>query len=247
MSRWRAAVCALAYLGATTCAKAGSVRVEPIQPCSRQPRITVLRDGKPAPEITVELYREDNGDNLFATLRTDAKGEVVLPKLSRAQIAVVASWNSGSVIIPNLRASVAIQYHPDDPKAQDHFTMELAPYPQPGEAARAAFFAIKAAKAAETKPNAEVRQFSGVVAFPDGSGIPDVSVAVVRLHVAEPRPLLELHTDAEGRFSAQLPPGDYVAAFTAEGWQVTVQAVTINPAAKQKEMQIALRPVTSTT
>lgn len=83
VSKGCAAVYALAFLWATASAKAASVRVEPAQPCSQQPRITVLRDGKPAAGITIELLRAINSmESVFATLRTDGKGEVVLPKLS---------------------------------------------------------------------------------------------------------------------------------------------------------------------
>ncbi|MGA7522078.1 MAG: hypothetical protein WBW84_06325 [Acidobacteriaceae bacterium] len=243
MSKWRAAVCALAFLWATASAKAGSVRVEPLHPCSQQPRITVLRDGKPAAGITVELSRVVNSmESVFATLRTDARGEVVLPKLSRAVITVDASWNSGSMTIPDLAAGLVIQYRPDNPAAKDHFTMELSPNPDPGDAALAAALAIKPPKAAEAKPMAEVQQFRGVVAFGPGSGgIPDVAIAVARLH-GEPRPVMELHSDALGHFSAQLPPGDYVAAFISYGLEYTVQPVTINAAAKQSGLRILMRP-----
>lgn len=242
---WRAAVCAAVLLWAVAWARAGDVRVEPTQSCSRQPRITVLRDGKPAPGITVELIRAGQEDPI-AILRTDAKGEVVLPKLPRAEITVAASWNSGSMTIPDLWAGLFIQYRPDGPAAKKHFTMALTPNPDPGDTASAGLLAARAARATETKPTAEVQQFSGMVAnVPGGTGIPDVAIAVARLHSAETRPVLELHTDARGHFSVELPPGDYVVAFVRRGWRDTMQAVTISSAAKQSEMQVLLRPVDS--
>ncbi len=245
MLKWRAAVFALAFLWAAASANA-DVRIEPVRPCSRQPRITVLRHSKPAPGITIELWQLVNGvERVFATLQTDARGEVVLPKLSRAEIYVDASWNSGSMTIPDLAAGVVIQYRPEDPAAKDHFTMELSPNPDRGDVASAAALAIRPPKNAEAKPMVEAQQFRGVVAGPESEGVADIAVAVARLHGAETRPVVELHTDSLGHFSAELPPGDYIAAFIRYGWEYLVQPITIRPTAKESGLRIRLKPVSA--
>ena len=243
--KWRVAVYALVFLWAIASAKA-NVRVEPIRPCSRQPRITVLRDGKRAPGITVKLSQVVNGmEPVFATLQTDARGEVVLPKLSRAEIYVDASWNSGSMTIPDPAAGVLIQYRPDDPAANDHFTLELSPNPDSGDMASAAVLAVRPPKDSEAKPMVGTQQFRGVVAGPEGDGIADIAIAVARLYGAEPRPLVERHTDPLGHFSARLPPGDYMAAFIRHGWEYLVQPITIRPTAMESGLRIRLRPVSA--
>jgi len=102
-SRWRMAMYVVTLLSAQGLARAGSVRVQPVQNCAQQPRITVLRDGKPAIGVRVEVYRlsehpiaSQYQDRVGLTLRTDAKGEVILPKLPPSTVRVVAHWSSGS-------------------------------------------------------------------------------------------------------------------------------------------------------
>lgn len=152
------------------------------------------------------------------------------------------------MIIPDLGAGLSIQYRPHDSAAKNQFTMELQPDPDRGETAWARALATRAAGATQTRPTAEVQEFSGVVTDSGApEGIPNTAIAVVRLHSAENTPVVELHTDAHGHFSAELPPGDYVAAFVRRGWQTRVQAVTINPAAKRSEMQVPLQLGGSTT
>jgi hypothetical protein len=242
---WCAAVYAAALLCPGGWARAGSVQVQPIQDCTRQPRITVLRDGKPAAGILVEVYQPVEHptaahyqNRVGATLRTDAKGEVVLPKLPpQVMVFVVARWASGSITTPDLEASLGIRYFPEDPESDAHFTMDLRPYPNELQSLE------QTARAAEAKPIAErVQQFGGVVVDPAEATIRDVWIRVARLHVTGIRSVREMRTDTNGHFGTLMPAGDYVAIFNGAGFQGTVLAVTIDPAAKQSEMRILLRP-----
>jgi 5-hydroxyisourate hydrolase-like protein (transthyretin family) len=240
----RAVLCLAAFLWAGTCAGAGSVQVQSIRDCTQSPRITVLRDGKPAAGITVEVFRPAVApteahyrDSLSMPLTTDSKGEVALPKLSPGDVWVVASWSSGSVTVPDLQTNLYLRYFPEDPQPEDHFTMDLAPNPSHEQSVE------QLARAAEQKPIAEhIEQFVGtVVDLNGGPPIRDISIEVAQLHVAGARLVRKMRTDAAGHFSALLPAGDYVAIFEGSGFQRTVNAFTIDPAAKQKEMRVALR------
>jgi Carboxypeptidase regulatory-like domain len=241
-------VYAVTLLSAQGWARAGSVRVQPVQYCSQQPRITVLRDGKPATGNTVEIYRPVEHptaahyqDKVGVTLRTDAKGEVILPKLPQAAVRVVAHWSSRSITMPDLGANLMLRYFPEDPQPEDRFTMELQPSPNEQQ------YVEETARTAEEKPISErARHFSGSVVDPSGATIPHVSIEVARLWATGTRPVRKLETDTKGHFFALLPAGDYVAIFDEGGFQETVQAVKIDPAAWQTEMRVMLLPGTMT-
>lgn len=225
-------------------AKAGSVRVQPIQNCSQHPRITVLRDGKPATAIAVDVYRPVDHptaahfrDGVGRHLRTDSKGEVVLQKLPPGMVEVVALWNSGSITVPDMEASLTIRYFPEDPQAEDHFTMVLEPTPNDPQHLE------QTARDAEQKPIAEhVKHFDGTIVDPVGTAVPNVSIEVARLHVAGARRVRKVRSNAEGHFGALLPAGDYVAIFADSGFRETVDTFTIDTSAKQKDMRVLLQP-----
>ncbi len=114
--------------------------------------------------------------------------------------------------------------------------MDLQPYPNNQQ------YVEQTARAAEAKPIAErMQQFGGTVIDPTGATIRDVSIEVARLHFTGKRSVREMRTDAEGHFWAVLPAGDYIAIFDVAGFQERVQALTIDPAAKQSELRVVLR------
>ena len=235
---------AAALLGTGGSVLFASVRVQPIQDCSQQPQITVLRDGKPAAGMTVDVYltvehptSAHYQEKVGGTLRTDARGKVILPKLPRGIVHVMAHWKSGTITTPDLQADLWMQYFPEDPDPTDFFTMDLHPYPNERQ------YVEQTARAAEAEPVSErVQQLGGVVVDSSGAVLRDVSIEVAQLHVREMRAVRPLRTDAEGHFWALLPAGDYVAIFNLAGFQESAHTVMIDPAEKQSDMRIILRP-----
>ena len=236
----RAVLYAAMLLWAGESASAGSVQIQPVQDCSRRPRITVLRDGEPAAGIQVKVYLENPTaaaqKRVGRTVRTDARGNAVLPRLPRGIVHVVARWSSGSITTPDLEANLWVRYFPEDREPTELFKMDLQPSPNEQQ------YLEQIAKTAEAKPIEErLSQFGGEVVDPSGVAIPHVSIEVERLYVRPTRRPLEIRADAEGRFRAALPEGAYVAIFYYPGFLETVQTLVIDPAERQSEMRVALR------
>jgi len=201
-----------------------SVKVEPFQRSTERPQVTVTLQGTPQSHVKIEIYKlhfySGKGKRVVFTRFTDSKGRATLPKLIPDQYRVVAS------IKPDLEANLYLEFIPEDPEQAARFVMELQP----------------PSYAIEKSPIAtRISEFRGVVRNEAGDPIPRASIDVVQLRTQAQNHTTRLHADAQGRFAAKLPDGDYLAFFDVPGLKERAIPLTLSKAEGGGELQVVLQ------
>jgi hypothetical protein len=175
---------------------AESVMVTTVKPLesSRHVRIVVILNGKPVKGVKVDFCKTPGGQICFSVMTGDdgIAAPRVLPLGNYAVVAMIEdSVNAGLYLHVSRKGKVT------------SFPMDLTESSQASQAVMAA---------AEKLPIREhVRDFQGLLQDPSGALISGVSVKVVRKGSEDKTDTLVLKSDVNGRFSAQLGDGMYIA------------------------------------
>jgi hypothetical protein len=188
-----------------------------------------------------------------ADLITDEQGEVILPDLPPGKY-FIGSSPAGS---PDFGGAldICIAPCPDDgletidlaqdslrgpmrPIDRDAFAlseirMEIGPRRDPGWAV-----SLKAAERQTT--SSSVQTFHGVVHDQSGAVIPGAMIDVMVKGTQGSKHAALIRSDNSGKFSADLPKGDYVAVIASPGFQVQTLSFSIAAAGTSSDLQIVL-------
>ena len=227
----------LACLVITVSHKAAAVvRVAHILPSTQSPTIVALADAKPVPGATVEVYRTIPRENneLMLTLHTGVNGQIVVPSLPSGGYFFIV-W-AKSDLVGYLDLNVAAPWAGDvDPfaPAKSLFEVNLEPTQWPP-------YGLALADA-EQAPPTELSSFRGTIGDPTGAPVPHALIDVMRRGTDGTEHLAHVRTDDAGRFSADLPVGNYVVSFTSPGFEICLISVTISNAGDNRPLRVKLR------
>jgi 5-hydroxyisourate hydrolase-like protein (transthyretin family) len=208
------AVWSLLLMAAPVCLGASpSVEVVATQKSTQRVRVVFLTGGVPQKGVRVEMYRytlvSGEESKPLVSLTSDNEGEVTPPVLSPGHYHLVASAEH------NLRADLYLDVSRKEGKQTSSFSMNLveSQYPTPEQ-----LWAV--AEGVPVKDRLEV--FCGTIYDPSGARVSGVSIEVVRMGTQGKEQVAQLESGKDGRFSAQLADGAYVARFSMPGFQIAL-------------------------
>lgn len=206
------AVWSLLVMAAPVCLGASpSVEVVAPQKSSQRVRVVFLVDGVPQKGVRVEMYRytlaSGEESKPLVSLTSDDDGKVATAVLSPGHYHLVASAEH------NLRADLYLDVSRKLGKQTSSFSMNLVPsqYPTPEQL-------WAAAEGVPVKDRLEA--FCGTMYDPSGAKLSGVSIEVVRMGTQGKEQVAQLESGKDGRFSAHLADGAYVARFSMPGFQI---------------------------
>jgi hypothetical protein len=222
----------IALLFCPLCAFAGEcVEVTPAPswvPSSPNIQLTVLWEGKPVKDGEIEVSKAQG--LVFFSAKTDSDGKVNLSNLApgRYQIAAFRP-DTPSTFLLYLEVSKSEESKPT------LFSVNLLPYPPP-------FKNIETQLAKAEKAPIAVRRkaFSGMVVDPSGAGVFNARIALYRRGSRDMLSDVKVAVDQQGRFSAQLAPGAYTAAFFSSGFRVETVSFEIAPDGSTEDLRVTL-------
>jgi hypothetical protein len=195
-------------------------------------------ESKPLPGATVEVYRgfgrqgEFPKSKALLILTSDQDGEVTLPALPSGRYVILARSK------PNLQDWLYLALSSEKQSIQS-LVLNLTPQPPTLEDKLAV---------AETSTNgATISQLRGIVRDPTGSPIPKATVDVLMRGTQGSTYAAKLHTDVNGRFSADMSEGRYILKISAQGFAESFRAVTVSRSGSSDELQIKLEIGASST
>ncbi|HLY43562.1 MAG TPA: carboxypeptidase regulatory-like domain-containing protein [Terracidiphilus sp.] len=214
-------------------------------------RFTVLYDGKPSPNTKVEVTQPGRA-GYIAVLTTYNDGKFILPALSPGRYTISAahanysSRNSLDVcIVPcdDYRLEV-VHFVPTtlhgplrvldaNALALSEVRMEISPRPDP-------VLGHLLADAEQQPITKHLAAFRGVVKDQSGAVIPGAWINVVVKGSGGKNRAASMYADQDGQFSAQLPPGEYVAFIQSPGFKSSVVSFTIANEAAADSLEIVL-------
>lgn len=197
-------------------------------------RITTVLHARPLGGVMIKVYRRSSRSNVMTAeeplqvLFTDLHGQLVLPKLPRGKYSIVA------LAKPNLREDVYLNISLWATKRPSKLTLELTPY-NPAPTSEQKIIASELSHDVK-----QVTEFRGVVCDRGGTPIPQASVEVVFKGTGGKKYAAKLYADEFGKFSADLPEGDYMAIFSAEWFIKRVIALTVSKTGSDGGLRIEL-------
>lgn len=225
------AVCVLLL---TSMAAANSCVVESLaeQESSRYVEVTVFGE-EPPRGVRIEIYPYEGGKMIFPgaeqalkprrSLVSNTGGKVGPLKLAPGHYYVVAK------AAHDLKASLYLNVLSSPAKKRSMFSIYLMPpcnMPPPHMA--------QWPLAIEQMPIKDrVRAFSGKVYDPSGAPVAGTSIRVIRKATEGKGQVAELTSDSDGRFTAQLPEGVYIAFFLSPGFTTAIVAFEITKEASE--------------
>lgn len=168
-------------------------------------RLTVSLHGQPIKDVRLNCYSGQN-DLKFVRL-TNVHGKAVLPQLESGIYRIEAQFDNG--VTSNVLIKVV-----KNAKLSD-LALDLTPEFEAHQAWLATVAKLPIA--------ASVKEFSGTVFDPSNATIPNADIRVVRKGMEfGSESVLQLKSDADGHFSAQLEPGEYIAFFSETGFRTRI-------------------------
>jgi Carboxypeptidase regulatory-like domain len=168
-------------------------------------RLTVSLHGRPLKNVELDFYNSQ--DELKLVRVSNADGIVKPPQLRPGIYRIEARLENNMVSNAFVKVVEGSKTH--------RFTMDVTPE----------FDAHQASlEAAEKLPIAvSVKEFAGAIFDAGNEPIPNADIRVVRrgMEFAN-KVVVRLKSDAEGHFSAQLEPGEYIAFFSEAGFKTKI-------------------------
>lgn len=188
-------------------------------------RVSVSLHGQRLKDVQINLYGAK--EELKFAQKSNADGIVKLPRLQPGVYRIEARLEEDAFEDVVSGALVKVV---EGSKA-NHLKVDLTPE---FDAHRAWLEAIE-----KLPISASVKDFTGTIYDPSGATIPNADMCVVRrgMEFAN-KVVLRLKSDADGHFSAQLDPGEYIAFFSESGFRTKIV-----PFAVTREGEAALRVV----
>jgi hypothetical protein len=197
---------------------------------SQRARVTTEMHARPLGGVRVEVYRHSgrrggmSADEPMLVLFSDPNGQLVLPKLPHGKYALVA------LAKPDLRDDVYLNISIGATIGRTtKLTLELTPYEPPPTSEQTI------AAAERSQDVKRVTEFRGVV-----NGGPQVSIDVLFKGTGGKKYAARLYADEFGKFTADLPEGDYVALFNARYFRTKVVVLTISQTGSNDGLTVKL-------
>jgi hypothetical protein len=189
---------AICWLLSACTAQAECVTFEP-QKSSSHIRIAVVLDGKPLKDAKVVVYHVYPSSSRSYDLTTDESGIVALPELPAGTYDVSASLHGFVTSSLSLGVTPAADV--------SAFSIDLT----------------DSVQRAESLPvRDQIRTFAGTVSDQSGAVIPLADILVVKKGSRLQDIVLKAEQGTDGRFSAQLPAGSYIAFFFSQGFHTAI-------------------------
>lgn len=207
VARMKLALVTACCLLAAAFAAAESVEVTPVVPkeSSGHVRISVVLNGKPVKSAKVD-FRTARGEQICFSVMTGDNG-VAAPK-------VLPPGNYQVTATTEDELNTDLYLHVSHKSKATVFSMDLTPSYQAAQAA------IEAANKLPIRER--VRQFQGCLEDPSGAVVPGVDIRLFRKGSDDKKDFMRLKSDTNGRFSAQLADGLYVAFFSMPGFRTEI-------------------------
>lgn len=168
-------------------------------------RLTVLLHGQPVKDAKVSFYSAQN-ELKFVRL-SNANGVVIPPRFQPGVYRIEAQFSNDVVCGETVNAVKHAK--------SGALTLDLTPE---FDAHQAWLQSVEELPIAAT-----VKEFSGTIFDPTNAPIPNAEVRVVRRGIEfANKTVLQLKSDADGHFSAQLGPGEYIAFVSETGFRTKV-------------------------
>jgi hypothetical protein len=197
------------------------------EPSSRNAKITVLLNGKPAGNAKI-IINLPAGQGM-RSLVTDSHGTAALKDLPEGASCITATGGNG------LSALLCLEVSERSTKDISSFQMTLAASPQ-----RLKF--DENIKRMEQRPPAfRLRTMAGVVLDPLGAVIPKAEIQIYKHGSYPGEPVKTLKTDDLGRLVESFEPGVYTIIVRKPGFQTQFQGVEISPDGKDEELRYVLQ------
>jgi hypothetical protein len=214
------------------------IRVFYVLKSGQHAHIETKVDGQPQAGASVEVYQgfgrhgEFPNSKALLVLTSDQHGEVVLPALPSGKYLILARSK------PNLKDWLYLHVSSNEGSTQ---TLGLSLAPQP------LTFEERLASAEAATDVATVSQLRGIVCDRIGNPIPKAAVLVLIKGTQGKRHAAKAETDANGRFSADVPEGQYLLDVSAGGFEEGLRLVTVSRSGSDTELKIKLEIGPSTT
>lgn len=211
----------------------------PRRASSAHPRVVVLHDHKPVAGATIDVYRGlGNSHRAILHLRTDKTGIAVFPQLRPGYYVLEAEAKPGYA--GALILTVSLRTH-DNARPFPLDADESVPGSPPWREERREWQEAELAAAKQAPVAATIRQFQLRMLDQTGAVIESAEAQVRLTSFAGATEIPVFHSDKDGRIVATLEPGDYVAIFSAPGFEDRTLHFVISPSGDGAEQEIALR------
>jgi len=231
-------IATLALLLCAETAASHCVEVTPavVQSTTPNVRIAVTLDGKPGENVKVEFYLVPGSP---FTPDYAVKPPYTISTTNNLGIASVSALAEGSyhVVVKT-----------DDAWADLYLTVsstaktEAAVFPMNLWSEHARHETPRDRELAESKPVSQhVRRFEGMIVDPSGGPLPGAKIRVFPKGGTADAVLLEINADAEGHFSAPLPPGIYIAFVFMRAFRSGVMVFEIKGTGEPKNLEAVLQ------
>ena len=186
-----------------------SLEVVHLEPSNQKAKIVTLLGGRSQKGIKLDVYRYSLGSGKesapLVSLTSDDDGTVITPVLPIGEYHFVAAGEH------NLRADLYLDIPMKSGDGISSFSMELFDtYPTMDQ---------KWAAADELPVNDRLGTFNGTIHDFSGAMVPGVKIEVVNKGTSGKQRITEITSAPDGRFSAQLPEGVYIALFSIDGFR----------------------------
>jgi hypothetical protein len=209
-----------------------SVQVFGVSKSRQHPQIATDVDGRPFPGASVEVYLgfgpqgEPPHAKPLLILSSDANGHVVLPQLPRGKYYILGRSK------PNREDHLYLEISSFAPTTRTDLILNLEPAPATEKEKIAAV---------ETSSRAmHIAQFDGTVTDPIGSPIASAIIDVLKKGTEGKQRVTSLHTDAGGKFSADLPDGEYLIRIAAPGFEELLLLVNVSKSTNSEGLRLKL-------
>lgn len=204
------------------------VRVEVAQPSSKNAKITVLLDGKPAGGVRLLVRLPDEYGQ--RSLQTGSHGAAMLTNLPVGTTCITAIGEK------NLTSGLCLTVPKRSTNEVSSFSMILAPT---SLLFRSAEDNVKGVE--QSPPSLRLRELAGTVVDPSGAVIAKAEIQVYKRGAYPGKPLVRLKTSETGQFTASLHPGIYTLIIQMLGFRTAFRSVELVPDAGESELRETLQ------
>ena len=191
------------------------------EPSSLHVRIVTSRQGKPLPDVKIDLETGEHGHLLI----TNAQGIIFLPKLRPGKQCMVAT------AFDNATAQLCIDVLSKIKDERSSFSIELPPSLTMQEIVKA-----------EKMPVLDhLQAFMGIVQDITGAGAAGTMIQILATGAKDETNATRIKADSAGHFSAPLPDGMYVAFFQSSGFVTKTEVFEVRKEYDLKDLLVILK------
>lgn len=181
-------------------------------------RLRLLHDGKPLSATGIELFlgrpNQTTNDLPYLTLATNTDGSINIRELSVATYYVRIKFQDHREAVFTLDVPLKTES-----RASNNGIDLVATSQEPSDLGFVATPAAQSPRMAEPL-RVSLQQFRGVLADVTGAAISNVDVKVYAAGKSVSEPVVPVRTSPSGQFAADVEKGNYVAVFSAPGFNI---------------------------